>query len=358
MKETFLSKSSSDSINLLKCLLCIGVVFIHTSFRPGESTLLFGTNWEEGVDYLRIKLFLQIFVHLFLMQICVPLFFMVSGFLFFLKAPEDLFCLKWFLNKWKSRIKSLLIPYLIANSIFIVFIEGFNFFIGGGTFDLLKIFSGFWEYDNGLPADPPLWFVRDLIMAVLLSPLFFIIIKKSSWLLPVLIGVLWMVDFSEDSFVLWKPKAYFFFSLGAWLAIKQIDWVALFRKGPWLILYFILYISILSLYLLYENKVFLTISVPLGFSLFISLSKTITVSMTKVVEQKYVVITFFIFLYHYYIAPFMWRPYCVFFGTSEVALLFAYLFGALTTIVLFYYFYILINKFLPKFTSLIIGGRA
>lgn len=33
-----LSENSSDTINYLKCLLCIGVVFIHTQYWPDVNT--------------------------------------------------------------------------------------------------------------------------------------------------------------------------------------------------------------------------------------------------------------------------------------------------------------------------------
>ena len=40
-----LSAESTNTINLLKCILCIGVVFIHAQFSPGESSLLAGQTW-------------------------------------------------------------------------------------------------------------------------------------------------------------------------------------------------------------------------------------------------------------------------------------------------------------------------
>lgn len=40
-----LSDKSSNVINVLKCFLCIGVVFVHGQINVGEAQLLGNVNW-------------------------------------------------------------------------------------------------------------------------------------------------------------------------------------------------------------------------------------------------------------------------------------------------------------------------
>lgn len=349
-----ISKTTSNTINLLKCILCIGVVFIHAQFRPGESVLLFDTKWG-GVDYQHLTSFFRFFVDLCLDKVCVPLFFSISGFLFFLKPPENDF-LKWFLSKYKSRFSSLLVPYIIANGVFIA-ISVIGVVIQGGAIDMHKVFDGFWAYETGLPADPPLWFLRDLMLCVLFSPVIYFIIKKTSWLLPVSLGIMWITGYPHIGFVVWKLKAYFFFSIGAWLALRQIDCVEMVKKNWYILLYLVFYIIILASYLFFNYDCLLRISVIAGFPFFISIAKTISGKMKKTVSSSLVVATFFIFLYHYLIANLMWRLYCALIGTSEIALFASYFLGAVTTIAILYFVYCILNKITPKFTFVLVGGR-
>jgi len=351
-----LTKKSSDTINILKCLLCIGIVFIHVYIRPGESKLLLGSSWKLGESYQNFVFFQHVFIDLFLNHVCVPLFFCISGFLYFLSAPPK-FSFYWFINKWKSRMKSLLIPYLIANAIFIVVIEFYMILYEGKSFDLNLLISGFWALDNGNPANPPLWFLRDLMIAIILSPLIYSSIKKTLWLLPLILGLVWVLN-KEMSLNLWMIDACFFFSLGACLSIKEIDLLSLFTKS--FLWYFIIYIVLLGIYLIYSYTLLLRISVFFGFALFISVSKQIEKRGGDAFilrEKKFVVITFFIYLFHIYIAGFMWRPFCLILGTSETSLFFSYFGGALTTIIILYYIFVLLNYFLPKLTTLLIGSR-
>lgn len=350
-----LKGSSSDTINLLKCVLCIGVVFIHAQFSPGESTLLLGQSWG-GADYKLVTQFMYVFSELFLNHICVPLFFSISGYLFFLKQPEENRT-KWFVNKWSSRIKSLLIPYVIANLV-IVIGELIICVKQGDDINATYILSGFWAREHGFPANLPTWFLRDLMLAVLLSPVFFICMKKVSWLLPLVLGLMWIIDFPSPSSPVLNTRAYFFFSLGALFSIREIDIIEVMRKGKRSVLYLLLYLVALVVYISTEIEYVLNLSVLIGFPLVLSIVKVTSERMKKPVSGKMVVMTFFVFLYHYYLAVFIWRVYCLALGTSEVAVFFAYILGAVTTILCLYIVYTLMCKLTPKVLSVVVGGRS
>ena len=83
-----------------------------------------------------------------------------------------------------------------------------------------------------MPADMPLWFIRDLMMMTILSPVIYWIIKRTGFALPLLTGVWWYSH--------WMPKItgfssdiVFFFILGAYLAIKGVNFVEKTHRLRW-----------------------------------------------------------------------------------------------------------------------------
>jgi len=105
----------SKVIDFLRFPLIIGVLFIHNATStvtiPGVT---FGTDAFMPVFLTCSNLFSQV-----LGRIAVPLFFFISGFLFFLNVKTfDTVCYK---NKLQSRMKTLLTPYLFWNVLTICF---------------------------------------------------------------------------------------------------------------------------------------------------------------------------------------------------------------------------------------------
>ncbi len=93
---------TGNRVDLLRVLLTIGIVCRHATMTGlAASTGAFDTITQ---------------VMVWLTEICVPLFYILSGYLFFRNAPLNPQP-RWFLGKYRSRFFSLVIPYLIANII-------------------------------------------------------------------------------------------------------------------------------------------------------------------------------------------------------------------------------------------------
>ena len=121
-----------------------------------------------------------------------PTYFTISGFLFFygINAMSDCF------PKMKRRIRTLLIPFVLWN--IIVVLENHLF----SNLPFIRIFFNFNlqdKYSNlstGLynllicPAGFHLWFLRDLIAYIAISPILYWLIKKFSWYIPIILLVL------------------------------------------------------------------------------------------------------------------------------------------------------------------------
>lgn len=117
----------------------------------------------------------------------VPLFFFISGYLYFNKVElkgDKSFSLTLWKHKTYGRIKSLLIPYLSWNLIVLLFYfatqqltghsdimakEGYKLI---ADYNLMDYGKALYALDStGMPIDGPLWFIRDLfIVSAFITP--------------------------------------------------------------------------------------------------------------------------------------------------------------------------------------------
>lgn len=186
----------SKAISLLRFPLCVGVVCIH-------SAMLGGGNVQHILgDEIGC--------------ISVPLFLLISGFLFF-REGDGLLTKEVWLGKLKKRVRSLVIPYLLWNLIaYAIYAVRFGFSIS-------DFFHSFWVIDipgrtGSSPMDGPLWYVRNLMVMILLSPIISMMLKYTKWYLLTIMALLWVlqiVPFSKGIGI-----AFFFFSLGGYLRMK------------------------------------------------------------------------------------------------------------------------------------------
>ena len=94
--------------------------------------------------------------------ISVPIFFVISGFFLGRHQNET----GWWKREVVKRIKSLLVPYFCFNLLYFLWISGFHN-IGFTTLIRATISSPF-DY----PTLGPLWYVRSLLLYIVISPLF------------------------------------------------------------------------------------------------------------------------------------------------------------------------------------------
>lgn len=218
--------------------MALMILLLHSSFMH---ELKNGVSIFEGWNQPIYRTLDAIFVGN-ITNIAVPLFFMVSGYLFFLK--NDSFTLDDYKGKISKRIKSLLVPYLIWNVIiFFVYLTVQTFvpsMASGRTkmivdYTLSDYLSSFWSmsyvYDGGMngPIDNPLWFVRDLMAMCVLSPIVYYMIKYLKALLPVALVLLFISNVWEGVPGL-SISALAFFSLGAYLGMNKIKFAEISLK--------------------------------------------------------------------------------------------------------------------------------
>lgn len=243
MGQRILSKLSSETISALRFPLIVGIVFIHFGVANGVSV--------QGVEYGANTPYWLVCVNNFFSQVLarigVPLFFVMSGYLFFCSGlNRDVYK-----KKLKRRVSTLLVPYILWNAIFIIYealkslpmLRPLFPHFHPANWSFLNIIGSFWDGRLGIYADPdapfklitstssplcvPMWYVRNLMIAVLLAPILYYLIKKMGWLVVIVFGLIWAFVFPKENYILMTA---FFFSWGACLAIKGMDFVGSMQR--------------------------------------------------------------------------------------------------------------------------------
>lgn len=252
------AKMLSDAITFLKFPLAVLVVMLHCdiSTKPieqmGVSLADVSEPYYSNISWLLSR---------YLAYAAVPCFFIISGFLLFYNVEK--YSKQVYFDKLKKRCKSLLLPYIVWCLIYLIL-----FWIIGQEKIILSdkpnLFDGSLS-PFGLvvnifvkPLDGPLWFIRNLFVMVVFSPLLYLIIKRTKYLLPLAFLVLTQILHSPIiESILW-------FSFGICFAVHKFDFLYFCRR--WLIIWLLIaLISVIVDFVLYPE---LGIHISRHFSIF------------------------------------------------------------------------------------------
>lgn len=233
-----ISEHNSNIISNLRLPLMIMVVFIHSYLT--KSDLMPFVTFVEDVFSKCIPI------------VAVPTFMFISGYLYFSKCKH--FTLFFYKTQTLKRIRTLLVPYIVWNTIVIFIFWSLHRFaptIINPSFEniqdytILQLLDCYWRGSGGFPIAYQFWFIRDLFIIALLSPLIYLI-AKSRYIGITIVMMLFMSTFS--SYV--EMGAYFF--MGAYCAINNVDFSAL--KTPLRVTVLIAYIVLACIYLSMQSN--------------------------------------------------------------------------------------------------------
>ena len=246
MKE---DKLISETISLLRFPLTMFVVFIHYNMGVRGFSLHGETYGLDAPEWFRwvTALFSDV-----LPRTAVPLFYIISGYLFF---RGGLFDTDVYRHKLRTRASTLLVPYLLWNVVAVLvqlshrlpFLS--TVFPSAHLMEVqltpLRLFRTFFDnyWNKGIlvtpendgmvselpyPADVPLWYVRDLMVLVLLAPAIWWIVKRAGRWLVVVLGTIWylrplLFPMWEEGWGTMLLEAAFFFSCGAFYGIRGLN---------------------------------------------------------------------------------------------------------------------------------------
>lgn len=206
-----ISKYLSRKIKFVSVFSMFAIVFVH-SYNYGNGKLTSETYLTKGFNAAEM---FEYFFSNGLFAFAIPMFFIFSGFLLFIKYENTV---KGYLNRMQHRIFPLLIPYVLwafLSGLTITILSDFDNFKNLSFIKENALgFNKFYMYFINPPAYQ-LWFLRQVMLLTVLAPLIYLLVKYTKALILIPFGVIWFLnlDYIVDS------RALFFFAVGASFAI-------------------------------------------------------------------------------------------------------------------------------------------
>lgn len=357
-----LKRNSKESLALdwVRFPLAALIVLIHTPFTDDRSDFAFylGKTVSEN-----------------LANIAVPTFFFISGYLFFVQYKR--FGWNEYRNMLIKKSRTLLLPYIIWNAIVYLYLM-ISYLHADGTFgDIMpwELHKIFWVQNDGYvatslfgykfsilctPVCGVLWFIRDLMVAMLLSPIIWWIVRRCKLWALILFLIPWglYIGIPIKGFGL---MALCFFPLGATLSICGKDIFSYIRPVGAIISVIFIIIWGTNSFISFNGNVprllnqllILTGLVSVLYVSYISTSNRSCQIICKLGEASfliYVCHTLFVFYpLHYILEPISIIPH--------IGKTLSYLFSFLIRISICTAGYFILKKVCPALLSLIVGGR-
>jgi fucose 4-O-acetylase-like acetyltransferase len=276
------------------------VTYAHSYGGVAEGYSLLGSGWDSYEV-------LKIMVSQTLVKVAMPTFFVMSGYLFF--ANVEQFNKEIYWQKIRRRIKTLLLPYIVWNLLMAVKLKEFSLSI-------------LW-----MPANMPLWFLRDLMIVSLLTPIIYIGVKKFNYwifilLIPIYLTGIWAIQPGLN------PYAICFFTIGAYLSIQKTNLVEACLKLE-KIAYLLSVLLALAMILTYPTIAYSILMLcfrVVGIVAVFCLAHRILSRTTKRIPKTACDASYFIYLAHYvFFFSLIDTTFFSHFGTSTASLCIHYL---------------------------------
>lgn len=213
----------SRAIGLARIALIVGLVFLHYHAYPNSTATPF-----DGLDptHHPVATFVNSFV-LFFFFSAVPLLSMISGWLFFSFAPEQ--APQALPRRIRGRFRSLYLPLVFWNALFVALLWTlYRLSLGSGLLGELDFRFGqasILDYINAVfgithrPIGFQFWFVRDLFVSILVSPLLWWSLRRSPYIGMTILGAAWLAG--SGLLIFFRTDVVFFFYLGGFLRMRR-----------------------------------------------------------------------------------------------------------------------------------------
>lgn len=343
-------KDKNHKIIKVQFICMLGVLFVHT-----YNLDLYQIQTGSGCFWRKLLLCSEeILSQDFGNRIAVPVFMMISAFLFYTNVDGY----RSLGVKIKKRMKSIGIPYLIWNTIGTVFYLviarlPFVAHIMSGTADrisIVNIISGVFLYKYYYP----FWFLSRLLLFTCLSPAVYAIVQRKTTGIIAIVCFLVLNCFPIRDY--YTVNSALFYLVGAYAAIhcqdrftnqskKSVSWL-------WLI---ILFIAVIARHL-FANRflvIIFTIAMPIVFWLSLNI-----VDFDKRKISKWETRSFFIFCAHTFVLEAFEKLIGRAFGINTFGAWMDYLLAPLFTVVSLTILYGWMRIHMPQTLNALCGGRA
>lgn len=241
-------KLLSAQIDLMRISVVVGLVFLHYGAFPGATYDPF-----EGFDprHGGLSLFVNSYF-VFFFYSAVPLLSVISGYLFFKEAD---YSASFYKKRYRTRIRSIFLPMVSWNTIAlllsavvalalpmserIIAYDVFNL----SVMDLANALIGITQR----PADFQFWFLHDLLLTVLISPVLAFFIRRAPMISLVCLAAIWAAN--VNLIVFFRADVLFFFSIGAAARIHNwpIENIASLRTATILVVTYAAFVALRTL---------------------------------------------------------------------------------------------------------------
>ena len=314
-----MNETDSRVINSLRFPLAVMVVAIHSYIAIDG--WVYNSVASQGIGSNVAQFFMIAISHV-LTHVAVPTFFLISGYLFFNNFDNGN-TIVW-RKKMLSRVKTLLIPYVIWVALYILYsmIMSYKSIVGDGIWEWYNSHGGLsmfwcsetWNLDRkdiwgqpdiaSSPILVPFWFLRNLIVCVVLSPLFYSLFKKSNSNITTVIAlsVLSFLYFTQTSLRVpgLSVSSMFYFGIGAALSLWNRSLVETFSMNKKVVWPIFVILTVIEISLYGHNTMWGNIIYP--FFVFVGVWSIIALKPQNGGGQNY---TFFIYAFHIFALPFV-----------------------------------------------------
>lgn len=293
----------------------------------------------------------------------VPGFFFISGLLFFQSKKK-------YKEKLKSRVHTLLIPYFLWNLIILLlylaaWAVGYPQAINGTNIvdytitDYIRVFWDRGSYDNGnfVPLLCPLWYIRNLLIMAILSPILYYIIRYAREFFLITVTIWWLMTY-HNAFI---PQTVLFFSLGAYFAIFNNNPLLVFLKQTKLFLFLFAVFAFFDILShtayptpanLQIHRLSLIFNIPVSFLI---ADRCVQHGLTNKLLPS---AAFIVFCVHYPIVVMLRKiSVAIFADAPDYIHIILYFVIVFVSTILSICFYLFFDKYLPNIKKLLSGNR-
>lgn len=266
-----MTQQESKAINIARFIFVVGVLFIHFPISYVAADGINLTVSDTPIYNLLSSRF-------FLSDTCLSGLFLLSGYLFF-KNIRGEYSEELYFKKINGRLLSICVPYLFWNFFWLVY-NLFKTYKLQGTADseLLEItkisdfFACFWQRGFGVYPDFPIagytWYLRDLFIFALLSPIYNYCYKNRR--LCFLLLVVLIICESVKGWHIPGMNAWIY--IGGYISYKGFSFEQICKKVSWLWSVIIFCAVNFGYYYMFHNEALHTLLTLVSFVLVFKLS--------------------------------------------------------------------------------------